>query len=32
VQLLSTNNELLTFVFDKMFKNMKKKSKTARSE
>ncbi len=24
VQLLSTNNELLTYVFDKMFKNMKK--------
>jgi hypothetical protein len=24
VQLLSTNNELLAFMFDKMFKNMKK--------
>lgn len=24
VQLLSTNNELLTYIFDKMFKSMKK--------
>jgi hypothetical protein len=27
VQLLSTNNELLTFIFDKMFKNTKKDKK-----
>lgn len=27
VQLLSTNNELLTYIFDKMFKNMKKQEK-----
>ena len=27
VQLLSTNNELLAFMFDKMFKNMKKDKK-----
>ena len=27
VQLLSTNNELLTYIFDKMFKNMKKSDK-----
>jgi len=27
VQLLSTNNELLAFMFDKMFKNMKKDRK-----
>ena len=27
VQLLSTNNELLTYIFDKMFKNMKKQDK-----
>jgi hypothetical protein len=28
VQLLSTNNELLTFMFDKMFKNNKKPQAT----
>jgi len=28
VQLLSTNNELLTFMFDKMFKNNKKPQPT----
>ena len=28
VQLLSTNNELLTYIFDKMFKNMKKQDKS----